>query len=178
MIHEIKKLTGRALNDLLTAELAAMRKFAYTLTGSMEGANEVVQITVERCLKSGLPHSGARIALFRICGSLWIDEISRRNRRSENEPHEDEVSTTTAEFTDLEDAEQDPASRQELSEMASAFEQLSDEQRIALSMATIEGMSYADIAAALDIPDGTVMSRISRARLALHRRVRSNHDDQ
>ena len=62
--------------------------------------------------------------------------------------------------------------------MASAFEQLSDEQRIALSMATIEGMSYADIAAALDIPDGTVMSRISRARLALHRRVRSNHVDQ
>ena len=178
MINEIKKLTGRALNDLLTAELAAMRKFAYTLTGSMEGANEVVQITVERCLKSGLPHSGARIALFRICGSLWIDEISRRNRLSDNEPHEDDEVSTTAEFADLVDAEQDPAFRQELSEMASAFEQLSDEQRIALSMATIEGMSYADIAAALDIPDGTVMSRISRARLALHRRVRSNHDDQ
>jgi len=177
MIHEIKKLTGRALNDLLTAEVAAMRKFAYTLTGSMEGANEVVQITVERCLKSGLPYSGARIALFRLCGSLWIDDISRRNRRSDNEPHEDEVSTT-AEFTDLVDAKQDPAFRQELSEMASAFEKLSDEQRIALSMATIEGMSYADIAAALDIPGGTVMSRISRARLALHRRVRSNHDDQ
>ena len=81
MIHEIKKLTGRALNDLLTAELAAMRKFAYSLTGSMEGANEVVQITVERRLKSVVPHPGVRPGLFKVCKNLWIEEIRRRNSR-------------------------------------------------------------------------------------------------
>jgi len=171
-----ERLTGDALNELLAAELTTMRKFAYSLTGSMDDANDVVQTAVERCLKSGVPLTGSRPWLFRVCKNLWIDEIRRRNRKVVEEFNED-LDSEVPEFVGLNNAEEDLARQQELNAMANAFAKLSDDQRIALSMAAIDGMSYDEIATALDVPIGTVMSRIARARMALNRRLRGNSDD-
>ena len=177
MVERNEKLTGDALNSLLSAELLTMRKFAYSLTGSMEDANDIVQTAVERCLKSGVPLDGSRAWLFRVCKNLWIDELRRRNRRPTSEFDEEAV-TDAPPFSRLNNAEQDLSRQQELDAMAVAFEKLPDDQRIALSMAAIDGMSYDEIASALDIPRGTVMSRIARARMALNRRLRRDKDDE
>ena len=58
-----------------------------------------------------------------------------------------------------------------LAETAAALERLPAEQREALLLVALEGMSYAEAASALDIPQGTLMSRISRAREALRAMV-------
>lgn len=148
-----------------------MRRFSYSLTGSVEDANDVVQSAVERCLKSGVPVDGSRPWLFRVCRNLWIDEI-RRRRRKPSDDFDEETETPYQEFNELNDAEADLERREELNRMAEAMEKLNDDQRVAISMSAIEGMSYEEISIALEIPIGTVMSRIARARVSLNQQLR------
>jgi RNA polymerase sigma-70 factor (ECF subfamily) len=62
------------------------------------------------------------------------------------------------------------AEREALAQSAlAAFEHLTPEQRSLLLWVTVEGMSYQDVADILDVPIGTVMSRLSRARQAMRR---------
>lgn len=170
MSSNSEKLEGKALNNLLVAELQTMRKFTYSLTGSVDDAHDVVQLAVERCLKSGVPADGSRAWLFRVCRNLWIDEIRRRRRKPQDDFEEERDSVVGSEF-ELNLAEKDLSRRNQLQAVAAAFEKLSDEQRQALSMSAIEGMSYQEIATALELPMGTVMSRIARARLALNQHL-------
>lgn len=64
-----------------------------------------------------------------------------------------------------------PSAEQEIAtqSMLEAFGRLTEEQRSLLILIAIEGLSYQDVAHVMDIPIGTVMSRLSRARQALHR---------
>lgn len=177
MTSSKEKLEGQALNDLLVAEVQSMRRFAYSLTGSVDDANDVVQSAVERCLKSGVPVTGSRAWLFRVCKNLWIDEIRRQKRKPMNEFDEASINTHQ-EFTELNGTEANLARREELDDMAAALASLNDDQRIAISMSAIEGMSYEEISTALDIPLGTVMSRIARARVTLTQRLKGKSNDQ
>ncbi len=177
MTSSNEKLEGKVLNELLVSELPAMRRFAYSLTGSVDDANDVVQSAVERCLKSGVPSDRARPWLFRVCKNLWIDEIRRRNRKATDALDED-ADTPSQEFSELNGTEANASRREELDEMARALTKLSDDQRIALSMSAIEGLSYEEISIALEIPVGTVMSRIARARVTLNQRLKGGTDDQ
>jgi RNA polymerase sigma-70 factor (ECF subfamily) len=70
------------------------------------------------------------------------------------------------------DPEQDPALLEQRVIVARAFEELSEEHRAVLALRVDADLSYADIAAALEIPAGTVMSRLARAREALLERMR------
>ncbi|MBT6587148.1 MAG: RNA polymerase sigma factor [Gammaproteobacteria bacterium] len=170
------KLTGKALNELLASELSTMRKFTYSLTGSVDDSHDVVQIAMERCLRSGVPREGSRSWLFTVCKNLWIDEIRRRRRKPQNEFQED-IDTPVSDFAELNSTEASVARRDELNNMAAAFSQLTDDHRIPLAMSAIDGMGYKEIAIALEIPVGTVMSRIARARITLNKRLRRLGDD-
>jgi RNA polymerase sigma-70 factor (ECF subfamily) len=146
----------------LTTLLPMIRRFAYSLTGSMADADDLLQATVERVLTRTVP---ADVDLtkwvFRVCRNLWIDEYRSRKVRhaasAEPELHEGQIV----------DGEKAIHSEIELNQVNEAMQQLPDDQRSILALVAIQGMAYKDVASTLNIPMGTVMSRLARARVAL-----------
>jgi len=68
--------------------------------------------------------------------------------------------------------------RLEVSQTLEALDALSDDQRAAIAMISVGGASYAEAAEALDVPLGTLMSRISRGRAIMRRRLDGPSDDE
>lgn len=150
------------MNEQLMAILPALRRFARSLTHSAHDADDLLQGTVERILRKGVPDDVelARWA-FTVCRNLWIDEYrARRTRRNAQwDPQ-----LTAANHSD---GERDIHSQMALEEVDRAMQQLPQEQNLVLSMVAVQGLSYKRTAEELDIPVGTVMSRLARARARL-----------
>ena len=145
--------------EALMAELGGLRRFCYSLTGNAADADDLLQATVEKLLNKGMPEDAhpAKWA-YRVCKNVWIDEIRAREVRQRHagtvaEEQEDEVSAEDAAGTE-----------RALQEVAAALDKLPEDQRLALTLVTIEGKSYAAAAEILEVPVGTIMSRIARAR--------------
>lgn len=145
--------------------LPRVRRFAVSLTGNRHDADDLLQNTVERVLQGKVP-AGAEVLrwMFRVCRNLWIDELRSREVRGR-------AATTLAEERD---EVCEPASAGEsavdavyLEQVQAAAATLSGEQRAVLSLVAVEGFSYREAAETLEIPVGTVMSRLARARAAL-----------
>jgi RNA polymerase sigma-70 factor (ECF subfamily) len=127
------------------------------LVGERAGADDLVQDTVERGwarLASWEGGSDMRAWLFSIMHNLRIDQIRRPSVTTE----------TLNEEMSMETAPGSPSSGLELRDMETALRALPDEQREILLLVALEEMSYDDVAQSLQIPIGTVMSRLSRAR--------------
>jgi RNA polymerase sigma-70 factor (ECF subfamily) len=141
----------------LLAELPRLRRYARALVGDRAGADDLVQDTLERAwARAGQwrPGSDLRAWLFGIMHNLRIDQL----RRSGPVPlsldeEEHDVPTRATQGDAL-----------EVMALDRALAGLPEEQRAVLLLVAVEEMSYADIAAALGIPVGTVMSRLSRGR--------------
>ncbi len=145
--------------EALMAELGGLRRFCYSLTGSAADADDLLQATVEKLLQKGMPEDAhpARWS-YRVCKNVWIDEIRSREVRQR-------YSHTAADAEDESlSAEAVADGEREMAAVARALDQLADEQRLALTLVAIEGKSYAEAAEILDVPVGTIMSRIARAR--------------
>jgi RNA polymerase sigma factor (sigma-70 family) len=142
--------------------LPALRRFAWSLTQSVHDADDLLQATVERLLKKGVP-DGVELArwAFTVCRNLWIDEYrSRKIRRNVDvEPEVYEAGQV--------DGESDVHSQMELERVMAAIKHLPDHQQTVLTMVAIQGLPYQQVADELQIPIGTVMSRLSRARARL-----------
>lgn len=149
----------------LVALLPRLRRFAYGLTGSLDEGDDVVQSACERALaRLDQFKRGTRLDswMYRIVQNVWIDRT--RNRKVRNEQGMDPA--------DLEplasvDAVREMTSRLELAEVRRHVARLPDDQRAVLLLTAVEGLSYKEAAETLDLPMGTVMSRLARARLAL-----------
>jgi RNA polymerase sigma-70 factor (ECF subfamily) len=153
--------------EALLAELGGLRKFCISLTGNPADGDDLLQITVERVLEKGLP-ADAHVAkwAYRVCKNAWIDEIRSRDVRNkypqlvvDNEDH-----SPSAEHT--------ADGQRELRAVSAALDKLPPDQRAALALVAIEGMTYAEAADVLEVPVGTIMSRIARAR----RNLLEEHD--
>ncbi len=145
--------------EALMAELGGLRRFCYSLTGSAADADDLLQATVEKLLQKGMPEDAhpARWS-YRVCKNVWIDEIRSREVRQR-------YSHTAADAEDESlSAEAVADGEREIAAVSRALDQLADEQRLALTLVAIEGKSYAEAAEILDVPVGTIMSRIARAR--------------
>lgn len=141
--------------------LPRLRRFCHAMCGVSHDADDLLQSTVERLLVKPPPtDADAAKWMFRVCKNLWIDEIRARSVRS-TEPLDPEM-----DLADL-GGEQAMIDRLTLRETSEAMALLSDDQRAVLALVAIEGLSYHEAAEALEIPVGTVMSRLSRARAAL-----------
>ena len=142
--------------------LPALRRFAWSLTQSVHDADDLLQATVERLLKKGVP-DGVALArwAFTVCRNLWIDEYrSRKIRRNVDvEPEVYEAGQV--------DGESDVHSQMELERVMAAIKHLPEDQQTVLTMVAIQGLPYQQVADELEIPIGTVMSRLSRARARL-----------
>lgn len=149
----------------MIALLPRMRRFAYSLTGSMDEADDLVQATCERALgRLDQYERGTRLDswLFRIIRTSWIDRIRAVRRRGIVSNPE----IMAAVPFDARIHEQTEA-RAALDIVRAEIERLPEDQRLVLALVTVDGMSYKDAAEALDVPIGTVMSRLSRARKRL-----------
>ena len=145
--------------------LPRLRAFARSLTGAADQADDLVQITVEKALRnleSYAPGTRMDSWLFRIMRNAFIDMIRARR---DTQPLDDAGADTLM----GEDGRTTTESRLHLAEVQRAMAGLPEEQRMVLMLVCVEGMRYREVAQALDIPEGTVMSRLSRARLSLAR---------
>ncbi|MBK4214977.1 RNA polymerase sigma factor [Paracoccus caeni] len=153
-----------AFGEALIALLPNLRRYAMSLSRRADIADDLVQITVERALTNHAsfdPSTRLEPWLFRILRNAFID-MTRRNRTQGTQLDVFEMPEVIS--TDGEAVIQ---SRLMLQSTVEAMEALPAEQRDVLHLVCIEELSYAEAAEVLDIPKGTVMSRLSRARLAL-----------
>ena len=145
--------------EALLAELGGLRKFCISLAGSVADGDDLLQTTVERVLEKGMPDD-AHVAkwAYRVCKNAWIDEIRSRDVRQKY------PQLVVDEDNDSPSAEQSASGERELESVSAALDGLPPDQRLALTLVAIDGKSYAEAAEILDVPIGTIMSRIARAR--------------
>jgi RNA polymerase sigma-70 factor (ECF subfamily) len=150
----------RDLVDLLPR----MRRMARVITGPGADADDLVQTAIERALRSRAQWTqGTRLDswMFRIMKNAWIDEARSRTRSARVFSEEGELEQV---------ADRSIASmetRLEASAAERALEALPEDQRLAVALVLVEGLSYREAAEALDIPMGTLTSRLVRGRTAL-----------
>ena len=153
--------TSEALRTQLAALLPRLRRFARALARNPHDADDLVQIALERALtraEQWRPDTRLESWMFGIVKNAWIDETRSRARRAklflpEEAGVEVGVPTTDTQIGML--------------SMQSALQSLPQEQRIVVALVLIEGFSYQEAASVLEIPVGTVTSRLARAREAL-----------
>ena len=163
---------SESFNDQLIAMLPRLRRFARGLTGSAASADDLVQAACERALsRSHQFQEGTRFDswLFRIMQTIWIDQIRARDVRKEEQ--ED-----AAEQLGSDSAVRQVEARIRLGEVRTALKALPAEQRAALMLVTVEGLSYKEAAQIAQVPVGTIMSRLARARIALEARLSTGSD--
>lgn len=147
----------------LVALLPGLRAFAQGLTGAPATTDDLVQATCERGLRRWRQWSGEtklKSWIYRIAINLWRDEL--RARKTQNVDPEADPNHMTGE-----NGTRSIVSRVEYKEVRRLVTELPEGQRVALLLVCVEGFSYRETAEILDIPAGTVMSRLSRARAAL-----------
>ncbi|AQA19384.1 RNA polymerase subunit sigma-70 [Halioglobus japonicus] len=144
--------------EALMAELGGLRRFCYSLTGNAADADDLLQGTVEKLLSKGIPEDAHTAKWsYRVCKNVWIDELRSREVRQRYPSIADEEE-------DARSTEAVAEGEQALDAVSRALEQLPEDQRLALTLVTVEGKSYAEAAEILEVPVGTIMSRIARAR--------------
>ena len=151
-----------SFEDELIALLPRLRRFAHSLSRSPADADDLTQATVERAIRSsGQWTPGTRLDswLYRIMRNLWIDTARSRARKQAFEAPPEEA----AGVGDRDGIEESL----ELARIMAAMQRLPDEQREVVSLILIEGFGYREAAELLDLPIGTVSSRLVRGRTAL-----------
>ena len=158
-----------SFNDQLVAVLPRLRRFARGLTGSAVEADDLVQAACERALaRTHQFQAGTRFDswMFRIAQTVWIDQLrSRDTRKTESEDAALNVGS--------DESVRRVEARMALREVQAAVDTLPAEQRVALLLVTVEGLSYKEAADVAEVPVGTIMSRLARARLALLAKLES-----
>jgi RNA polymerase sigma-70 factor (ECF subfamily) len=148
----------------IEASIPALRRYAWSLLRDTDDADDLVQ----DCLVRALDHVAADPAvaavrpwLFTIMHNLFVSRWRTTRRRRVTMPADaaDNVEVPVG-------PEQDDAlSRRDL---LAGLDRLTEDQRQVLLLIGVEGLEYREVASILDVPVGTVMSRLSRARDSLH----------
>ena len=155
------------MNDLereIVKLLPRLRRFGRVLARAPADADDLVQLTVERALtRRGQWRPGTRLDswMFRIMKNAWIDESRARTRRSGLFAPEEAGENIGADGAAAMEA------RLAAGEVERAMAKLPADQRIAVALVLVEGLSYQEAADVLEIPAGTLTSRLVRGRTAL-----------
>lgn len=141
--------------------LPRMRRFARSLTYHREDADDLVQIAMERALGRSEQYTpGTRLDswIFRIIKNAWIDEVRSRARRDELFAPEEAGEQVGDDFAQA---------HQQRMAIQKAVSLLSEEHRLVVGLVLVDGLGYKEAAEVLEIPVGTLTSRLARAREAL-----------
>lgn len=150
--------------DELLAVLPRLRRFARSLSRDAADADDLCQVAVEKALNAREQwQTGTRMDswMYRITRNAWIDQGRARSRAAQTFLPEE------AGMAIGDDGARAIEARVELAEVHRAMATLPDEQREAVALVLVEGLAYKDAAAVLDVPMGTLTSRLVRGRQAL-----------
>ncbi len=146
----------------LTRMLPRLRRFAHGLARNAADADDLTQAAAERILKARAqwqPGTSFDAWAYRILRNLWIDTARSRQRQDARlAPAEDGLTVGM---------DGGAEAQVELTYLMRAMARLPDEQREAVALVMIEGLAYAEAAAVLEVPVGTLTSRLVRGRQAL-----------
>jgi RNA polymerase sigma-70 factor, ECF subfamily len=143
----------------LEQEIPRLRRYARALTRDATRADDLVQSCLVRALaKSHLwqPGTDLRAWLFTILHNQHVNDVRRAVREGVNIPVEDVAPLLTVPSTQ--------GASLQLRDLDRAMARLPEEQRQVLLLVGLEGMRYEEVATVLDVPVGTVRSRLSRGR--------------
>lgn len=152
--------------------LPRLRRMAWVFARDDADSDDLLQKTVERTLERGWSRkSGTRLDLwmFRTMKNLWIDEMRRRRRWGrlvEPLPEEHDIGDHGSAADQISD-------KTELARIRSMLESLPEDQKMAVKLVLLGGHSYAEAAQILEVPEGTLTSRLARGRAALLQRYHS-----
>jgi RNA polymerase sigma-70 factor, ECF subfamily len=154
-------MAPRDLSEELITLLPRLRRFARALARNPHDADDLLQLAIERALtRAAQLRDDAPLAnwMFGIVRHAWIDEVRARARgarifvpESEGQQAVDACASAGTELLSVQDA----------------MARLPEEQRAAVALVLIEGLSYKEAANVMQIPIGTLTSRLARAREAL-----------
>ncbi len=159
MVRSLEAIRGEVV-----ALLPRLRRFALSLTGNGSDADDLVQDAVERGLRNLHKwEEGTRLDswMFRMTQNIWIDTVRARKVRV-TDPLDDAALDLAGA-----DGARDMEARLAFGATCDAMAKLPEEQRVAVALVCVEGMSYREAADTLDVPIGTLTSRLFRARAAL-----------
>lgn len=174
LIDRAKDGDRAAFDSLVDRYQERAYKYAYRLTRNQDLAGDVVAdafVRVYAALKNFRGNSAFGTWLYRIITNCYFDR-KKRNREAQNSSLSDTVSVKSGEVQvqyESDDPGPDFLAERSAREriLTEALEQMHESQKAILVMYHVEDLSYEEIAESLDMPIGTVKSRLNRARVAL-----------
>jgi RNA polymerase sigma-70 factor, ECF subfamily len=149
------------MSERIVELLPRLRRFARSLSRNQHDADDLVQSAVERAWRNlDQFKAGANLHswMFGIMKNAWLDNLRAGKRRREVALPEDSGDHPAVNPTDL---------NANLWSLSEAMDKLPEEQRLAVALVLVEGLSYKEAAEVLEIPMGTLTSRLARGRTAL-----------
>ena len=162
---DIRSMNDADLPGMLPEMLPRLWAFALRISGDQHDAEDLVQRACVRALERAhqlQPDTSPLSWMFSIVHSTWINELRARSVRKRSSMEWDDVLENVADPVD-----KGPEAQLMHSQVISAVERLPEAQRVVMLLVAVEGLSYQEAADALEVPIGTVMSRLSRARQAV-----------
>lgn len=141
--------------------LPRLRRFARVITRNVQDADDLVQVAAEKALARAdqwRPDARLDSWIFGIMRNAWIDETRARRRRERVHAPEEAGATV---------GDASAEAREIALSVQAAMARLPVEQRLAVALVLVEGLSYREAAEVLGIPIGTLTSRLARGREAL-----------
>ena len=172
-------MTNRNNNvaEQLPHELEALWRFANRLARQPDEASDLVQQTCLRALEQQHRYKergSMRSWLFRMAHNLWLNRMCSREARDRQavtaDMNEAQV-IDIANFRQTGENASGPEAKMFFEQIYTMVSALPEEQRLVLELVCVEGFSYRETAEILNVRLGTVMSRLSRARLKIGRQV-------
>lgn len=153
------------VRDQIVALLPRLRRFGRAITRHPSDADDLVQIAIERALlryEQWRPEAPFHSWMFGIMRNAWIDEARARGRQGK---------VLVPEEAGLEVPDNASEAQLRMLSVQRAMATLPEEQRLAVALVLVEGLSYKEAAEALDVPIGTLTSRLARGREALQKQL-------
>lgn len=148
----------------LSGQIGALRRYAMALTGDSAEADDLVQECLTRALERIRAYRqirNLRAYLFSVLHNVRMDQLAKQRATGTTVPL-DEVAAVLS-------RQPDQLARLKARDLALALSHLPEQQRSVVLLVGMEGFSYREAAEALNVPIGTVMSRLSRGRESLDR---------
>jgi RNA polymerase sigma-70 factor, ECF subfamily len=152
--------------------LPRLRRFARAIARNVHDADDLVQLSIERALlkfNQWRPEQKFDGWMFGIMRNAWIDEVRSRSRRDRVFAPEEAGVGIGHDGTE---------SQVRLLAVQSAVADLPEEQRLAVALVLVEGLSYKEAADVLEVPIGTLTSRLARGRDALQAALSDDRDEK
>jgi RNA polymerase sigma-70 factor (ECF subfamily) len=183
LLEKAKAGDVAAFEELIEAYQKKVFNLALRMIGNADDAADLAQeafIRIYKAISGFKEQSSFSTWVYRITTNVCLDEIRKRKNRKvislDEEIHMDDSEMKRQVASDAPRPDE-TAEREELRRIVNdAINSLPDEQRTAITLRDLHGMSYEEIARILDCPDGTVKSRINRARQALKNLLSSKRE--